>query len=257
VQDDGEGLPAKRSATHAATSAGSPVGVDVIDAGVRPILDGLILLAEARYEGLRDLGTDEPVGLALSGENGRSDPRLRHARRPATYCSPGEHAGVPRTCPARTTPTALVADRDRRSGQPRFRRGVALVVFVRSTDPEGPCDFYVAPSPLPSGPPGTVIRMDELEESPEGSVDWKILYLSKSFTGRPSSAILRSEPGPSRLGRETGRIPKAPPAPSLSVHWQEERLRHVVSSGSFGSRDARGPVSTTLSGPRALGQEET
>jgi hypothetical protein len=62
---------------------------------------------------------------------------------------------------------------------------VAIVVFVNSTNPPDPNEFYAAPSPLPSGPPGTVIRTQEVEQPPERSRGWKILYLSRSYTGEP------------------------------------------------------------------------
>ena len=64
---------------------------------------------------------------------------------------------------------------------------VAFVVFVRSSGPGDPGDFYVAPSPLPEDEPGTVIRSEELDEPPAGSRAWKILYLSKSYTGEPTA----------------------------------------------------------------------
>ncbi len=64
---------------------------------------------------------------------------------------------------------------------------VALIVFVGSTHPPKPGAFYVAPSPLPSGPPGTVIRTEAIRDPPAGSLGWKLLYLSKSYTGRPTA----------------------------------------------------------------------
>ncbi|HET6643084.1 MAG TPA: alpha/beta fold hydrolase [Gaiellaceae bacterium] len=64
---------------------------------------------------------------------------------------------------------------------------VAVVVFANSTNPLDPDEFYAAPFPLPSGPPGTVIRTEELEQAPEGSKGWKVLYLSRSYTGEPTA----------------------------------------------------------------------
>ena len=70
--------------------------------------------------------------------------------------------------------------------------GVGIALFVGSTHPPAPSDFYRAPSPLPKGPPGTMIRSETLENPPEGSRGWKILYLSRGFTGAPTaqSALL-------------------------------------------------------------------
>jgi alpha-beta hydrolase superfamily lysophospholipase len=62
---------------------------------------------------------------------------------------------------------------------------VALIVFVSSGQPDEPGDFYSAPSPLPAGPPGTVIRSEKFDDAPAGSSGWKILYLSTSYTGKP------------------------------------------------------------------------
>ena len=58
----------------------------------------------------------------------------------------------------------------------------ALGVFVRSTRPANPGAFYQLPSPLPSGPLGTIVRAERVTDAPEGSREWKILYMSKSFT---------------------------------------------------------------------------
>jgi pimeloyl-ACP methyl ester carboxylesterase len=64
---------------------------------------------------------------------------------------------------------------------------LALALFVNSTDPPEPGDFYVAPSPLPGGPPGTIVRTEEVEDPPKGSREWKILYLSRSYTGKSTA----------------------------------------------------------------------
>jgi pimeloyl-ACP methyl ester carboxylesterase len=65
--------------------------------------------------------------------------------------------------------------------------GVAFALFVNSTDPPETGEFYVAPSPLPGGPPGTIVRTEEVDDPPPGSRAWKILYLSRSYTGRPTA----------------------------------------------------------------------
>jgi alpha-beta hydrolase superfamily lysophospholipase len=62
---------------------------------------------------------------------------------------------------------------------------VAVVVLFDSSQPADPGDFYTAPSPLPAGQPGTVIRSEPLDDAPAGASGWKILYLSESYTGKP------------------------------------------------------------------------
>lgn len=63
----------------------------------------------------------------------------------------------------------------------------ALVLFVDSTEPPEPGAFYLPPKPLPDGPPGTIVRSEEVEEAPRGSRAWRILYLSRSYTGKPTA----------------------------------------------------------------------
>lgn len=62
----------------------------------------------------------------------------------------------------------------------------AFAAFLALSQPGAPGAFYDAPSPLPSGPPGTVIRSEPLNGAPEGSLAWKILYLSTSYSGKPT-----------------------------------------------------------------------
>lgn len=64
---------------------------------------------------------------------------------------------------------------------------VAVLLFASSTNPPSPGAFYAPPSPLPSGPPGTVIRSEPVPHPPEGAREWKILYLSKSYSGKPAA----------------------------------------------------------------------
>lgn len=80
--------------------------------------------------------------------------------------------------------------------------GVAFAVFVNSTDPPEPGESYVAPSPLPGGPPGTIVRTEGVDDPPPGSREWKILYLSRSYTGRPTAAsgLLFVSTGPAPEG---------------------------------------------------------
>ena len=59
----------------------------------------------------------------------------------------------------------------------------ALPWFVHSTHPSRPGAFYAPPAPLPSGLPETIVRAERVAEAPAGSREWKILYLSKGYTG--------------------------------------------------------------------------
>ncbi len=64
---------------------------------------------------------------------------------------------------------------------------VVVVIVLRRAQPSHPGSFYSAPSPLPSGPPGTIIRFEPLTDLPAGARGWKILYLSTSYTGKPTA----------------------------------------------------------------------
>ena len=64
---------------------------------------------------------------------------------------------------------------------------VALVVLVTSSGSPRPGSFYAMPPPLPAGPPGTVVRSELLANPPAGAKAWRILYLSRSYTGRPTA----------------------------------------------------------------------
>jgi len=64
---------------------------------------------------------------------------------------------------------------------------VAVVVALHQAQPSRPGLFYSAPAPLPSGPPGTIIRSELLTDPPAGARGWKILYLSTGYTGKPTA----------------------------------------------------------------------
>lgn len=82
---------------------------------------------------------------------------------------------------------------------------VVIVAVIHQAQPPHPGSFYSAPSPLPGGPPGTIIRSEPLDHLPAGSVGWKILYLSTSYTGKPTAisgvVIVPTTPAP-RGGRK-------------------------------------------------------
>lgn len=64
---------------------------------------------------------------------------------------------------------------------------VGVVVLIKSSDAPKPGAFYTPPSPLPAQAPGTVLRSEPIGDPPAGSRGWKILYISTSFTGRPTA----------------------------------------------------------------------
>lgn len=80
--------------------------------------------------------------------------------------------------------------------------GVALWRFQRAATAVAPSAFYTPPSPLPSGPPGTVIRSEPLPDGlPEGAAAWRVMYLSTGMNGEPvavTAVVTAPErPGPS------------------------------------------------------------
>ena len=69
--------------------------------------------------------------------------------------------------------------------------------------------FYVVPSPLPSGPPGALIRSQQLFGAPDGSVAWRVLYHTRDAFGRDiaASAVVVAPTRP------------APPGGNVIVSW--------------------------------------
>lgn len=56
------------------------------------------------------------------------------------------------------------------------------------TDPA----FYTLPTPLPTGDPGSVIRVEEIASAPLGSAAWRVIYHSRDLHGEdiPVSAVV-------------------------------------------------------------------
>jgi pimeloyl-ACP methyl ester carboxylesterase len=74
-------------------------------------------------------------------------------------------------------------------------------------DPTDP--FYVAPSPLPAGKPGDIIRSEPLAGAPAGAQAWKVLYLSQGFDGSPtavSGVVIAPAPGTAGSTPQTGAV---------------------------------------------------
>ncbi len=65
--------------------------------------------------------------------------------------------------------------------------GVAISVAVQRARPGEPGPFYTAPSPLPDGPPGTIIRNQVIEGFHAGSTAYKVLYKSTGYDGSPTA----------------------------------------------------------------------
>jgi alpha-beta hydrolase superfamily lysophospholipase len=58
-----------------------------------------------------------------------------------------------------------------------------VAVVLHRVEPPGPGSFYDAPSPLPPGPPGTIIRTEAVTPAPAGAAAWRILYVSSDRRG--------------------------------------------------------------------------
>ncbi len=62
-----------------------------------------------------------------------------------------------------------------------------FIIVVNRAQPPKPGSFYSLPSPLPNKPPGTIIRTEALSGLPSWAQGWKILYMSTSYTGKPTA----------------------------------------------------------------------
>jgi len=62
-----------------------------------------------------------------------------------------------------------------------------FAVVVHRAQPAQPGSFYALPAPLPNKPPGTIIRSESLTDVPSWARAWKVLYMSASYTGKPTA----------------------------------------------------------------------
>jgi acetyl esterase/lipase len=96
--------------------------------------------------------------------------------------------------------------------------------------PRKPDAFYQPPAPMPAGKPGEVLRLERVEDGPEGARSWRILYRSTGMKGEPVavSAMLVVPDGPApNAGRDvmawahptTGVAQDC--APSLQPNWRK------------------------------------
>ena len=65
--------------------------------------------------------------------------------------------------------------------------GVAASVLVHRSQERRPGAFYAAPSPLPSGSPGTLIRSEVVAGFTPGATTYRVLYLSTGYDGEPTA----------------------------------------------------------------------
>ncbi len=65
--------------------------------------------------------------------------------------------------------------------------GMAIGVAVHRAQPNRPGAFYTAPSPLPAGPPGTIIRSEVIGSFQAGATAYRVLYKSTGYDGKPTA----------------------------------------------------------------------
>jgi pimeloyl-ACP methyl ester carboxylesterase len=63
--------------------------------------------------------------------------------------------------------------------------GVGAAIALRESDATKPGPFYAVPARLPKGPPGTIIRTQEIPGLYQGAKAYRVLYKSTGFDGRP------------------------------------------------------------------------
>lgn len=65
--------------------------------------------------------------------------------------------------------------------------GLAISVAVNRAAPDEPGPFYTAPSPLPEGPTGTIIRTEIINGFRDGATTYRVLYTSTGYDGSPTA----------------------------------------------------------------------
>jgi acetyl esterase/lipase len=61
------------------------------------------------------------------------------------------------------------------------------LIFVESSRPDEAGEFYTAPSPLPHGPAGTIIRSEVIDDYVAGATTYRVLYTSTGYDGEPTA----------------------------------------------------------------------
>jgi uncharacterized membrane protein HdeD (DUF308 family)/pimeloyl-ACP methyl ester carboxylesterase len=65
--------------------------------------------------------------------------------------------------------------------------GAAVSAAIDRAAPGAPGAFYTAPAPLPSGPPGTIIRSEVIDGFHAGATGYRVLYKSIGYDGKPTA----------------------------------------------------------------------
>ena len=128
--------------------------------------------------------------------------------------------------------------------------------------------FYTPPSPLPPGPPGTVIRTEPLGVAVKGGRALRVLYRSQDAMGRPtaSSGMVFVPTGPvpadgrtvvawahGTVGLADQCAPSRIDAPTKNIPWVEEMLARgwVVAATDYAGLGTPGTPGFLVSGDEA------
>jgi uncharacterized membrane protein HdeD (DUF308 family)/fermentation-respiration switch protein FrsA (DUF1100 family) len=65
--------------------------------------------------------------------------------------------------------------------------GAAVSAAIDRASPNAPGPFYTAPSPLPAGSPGTIIRSEVIDGFHAGATAYRVLYRSTGYDGKPTA----------------------------------------------------------------------
>ncbi len=65
--------------------------------------------------------------------------------------------------------------------------GAAISVAIDRAAPPAPGAFYAAPSPLPTGPTGAIIRSEVVHGFVAGATAYRVLYKSTGYDGKPTA----------------------------------------------------------------------
>jgi len=65
--------------------------------------------------------------------------------------------------------------------------GAAVSAAIDRAEPGAPGAFYAPPSPLPPGPPGTIIRSEIIDGFHAGATAYRVLYKSTGYDGKPAA----------------------------------------------------------------------
>ena len=120
--------------------------------------------------------------------------------------------------------------------------------------------FYTLPSPVPSGQPGDIIRIERLSSAPDGSIGWRVLYHTTDVTGADivaSGVIVAPDAPAPASGRTvvgwghptTGAAATCAPSNGIDPFDLIEGLRalltagHVVAATDFPGMGVQGPNS--------------